>query len=142
MKKRKLEVDFEYDFILFGLISTLREYKLAWYINQYLDISMRKVDDIVISFLKGQNLVISNYLYATEHSKLRLLRNKSMDELKSTTAYLLPELNQFDYLVIFKGFEGSYDEVELKNKLTSIPKVNFVKVFDPSGLKSKENLIF
>jgi hypothetical protein len=142
MKKRKLEAEFDYDFSLFGLISALKEYKLAWLLNQYLDVQLDKSRDIKIDFLKSQNLVISNYLYETEHSSFRLLKNKSMDQFESNSAFLLPELNRFDYLVIVRGFEDTYTHEEFKKRLSTIPKIQYVQYFQIENLKSKENLIF
>ena len=65
MKKRKLEAEFDFNFTLFGLISALKEYKLALLLNDKFNIQLDKARDIEIDFLKSQNLVISNYLYET-----------------------------------------------------------------------------
>ena len=142
MKKRKLEAEFEYDFSLFGLISALKEYKLAWMINRHLEVQLDKSMDIKIDFLKSQDLLISNYLYETENSSFRLLKNKSMEQFEDNSAFLLPELNRFDYLVITKGFEDTYSRAEIKKKLATIPNIQYVQHFEVENLKSKENLIF
>lgn len=142
MKKRKLEAEFDYDFLLFGIISAIKEYKLAWLLNSQLDVQLDKVKDIEIEFLKSQNLIISNYLYETEHSNLRLLKNKSMDQIEDNSAFLVPELKRFDYFLIIRGFEDTFASLDLKNKISSIPKVQHVQNFSIEKLKSKENLIF
>ena len=142
MKKRKLEADFDYNFALIGLISTLKEYKLAWLLNNQFQIQLDKVSDIEIEFLKSQNLVISNYLFKTEHSCFRLLTNKSVNPYDDHLAFLLPELKRFDYLTIIQGFEDTYSEQELKVRLSEVPKVQYVQKFEVVELKSRENLIF
>lgn len=142
MKKRKLEAEFDYDFLLFGIISAIKEYKLAWLLNSQLDVQLDKVKDIEIEFLQSQNLIISNYLYETEHSNLRLLKNKSMDQIEDNSAFLVPELKRFDYFLIIRGFEDTFASLDLKNKISSIPKVQYVQNFSIEKLKSKENLIF
>jgi len=142
MKKRKLEAEFEYDFSLFGLISALKEYKLAWLINRHLDVQLNKAMDIKIDFLKSQDLVISNYLYETENSSFRLLKNKSMEQFGDNSAFLLPELNRFDYLVVIRGFDDTYLPNEIKKKLAAISNIQYVQHFEVEKLKSKENLIF
>ena len=142
MKKRKLEAEFEYDFSLFGVISALKEYKLAWLINRHLEVQLGKSMDIRIDFLKSQDLVISNYLYETENSSFRLLKNKSMEQFEDNSAFLLPELNRFDYLVIARGFEDTFSHTEIKKKLAAIPNIQYVQHFEVENLKSKENLIF
>ena len=142
MKKRKLEAEFEYDFSLFGIISVLKEYKLAWLLNNILDVQLDKANDIEIEFLKSQNLIISNYLVETENSSLRLLKNKSMDQLGDNPAYLLPELKRFDYFMIIQGFEDTFSNQVLKQKISSIPGIQYVQIFSLESLKSRENLIF
>ncbi len=142
MKKKRLEADIDYDFTIIGLICPLKEYKLAWYLNGSLGIQLIKEQDIEIEFIKDQNLLISNYFYETEHSYYRVLKNRSVSEFDDKPAYILPELNRFDYLVLASGFEDSYPIGELKNMISQIPKVQYVQTFPVDTLKSKENLIF
>lgn len=142
MKKRKLEAEFDYDFSLFGIISAIKGYKLAWLLNSKLDLQLDKSEDIEIEFLKSQNLIISNYLYKTEHCSFRLLKNKSVDQLVENSAFLVPEMNRFDYLIILNGFEDAFSNQALKEKISTIPGIQFVQLFSVESLKSKENLIF
>ena len=142
MKKRKLNAEIEYDFDLYGLISALKEYKLAWHLNKSFDIQLDKADDIKISFLKSKSLIVSNYLYATEHSSIRLLRNRSADEFETDSLYLLPELKRFDFLLLVRGFEDTYEKAAIKQKVGAISQVQYVQSFDLSEIKSRENLIF
>jgi len=142
MSKNKLKVEFSYDFILFGIISTLKEYKLAWEINKALDISLAKETDIEIEFFNKNDLVISNYIFETENSEFRLLKNKALSAASNTSQFLLPELHSFDYIILVNGFEDTYSRTKLKEKLQSIPGIQYLKIFNPDELKSKENLIF
>ena len=142
MKKRKLEAEFDYNFTLFGLISVLKEYKLAWQLNSHLEIQLDKVKDIEMDFIKTQSLIISNYLFETEYSSFRLLKNKSMDLYGDNPAFLLPELKRFEYLILVQGFEDTMSLDELKVIMSSMPKVQYVQTFEVEDLKSRENLIF
>lgn len=140
MKRSKLLIDYEYDFTLLALLSPMREYKLAWYINQLLHIRLVKEKDIEFSFTNQPDLCISNYIFATEHSVLRLLRNRSVREEEQ--AFLLPELKQFDYLIVLQGGGDFFEQMDLPAVLQKIPTVEYVKPIDVETLKSKENLIF
>lgn len=142
MKKRKLEAEFDYNFLLFGVISALKEYKLAWHLNNTFELQLNKAHDIAIDFLKSQNLIISNYLYETEHSTFRLLKNKSADVFEDNLAFLIPELKRFDYLILIQGFDDTFNTGDIKKLLSSIPKVQYVQNFQIDDLKSRENLIF
>lgn len=142
MKKRRLDAEIDFTFTLFGLITALKEYKLAWLLNSRLDIQLDKTKDIEIEFLKSQNLIISNYLFETEHSCLRLLKNKSADQFEENRTFIVPELKRFDFLVIVQGFEDTFSDLELKESLSSIKGIQYVQSFNVEELKSKENLIF
>ncbi len=142
MKKQKLEAEIDYDFSLLGIISANRDYKLAWLINNLMGIQLDKSTDIEFNFLKSQDLVISNYSYATENSSIQLLKNKSVDAADGNAAFLIPELKRFDYLILVRGFEDTFSIQGLKTKLLGIPNVQYAQVFPVESLKSKENLIF
>lgn len=142
MAKNRLIIEYEYDFDLFGLISPSKDYKLAWLINQQLGIHLVKEDDIRISFLNDEELVISNYLFETEHAQLRLLRNRSEDPKDDRMNYLVPEMNRFDYLIIKRGEIGDYDDKTWLKKIQHLKEIQYVARMDLEKLKSRENLIF
>ena len=57
-------------------------------------------------------------------------------------AKLIPELKRFDYLILVQGFDDTFDTNDLKSRLSSVPKVQYVQSFLVDDLKSRENLIF
>lgn len=142
MKKRKLVIDFEYNFKLFGIISPASEHKLAWELNQKLRIQLVKCADIKINFLNNKNLIISNFHFEREESILRLLKNKAVDIPVGNHIYLMPELKQFDYLVIIDGFEQTFKPKNVISSVSDIEAVQYVVNLDVEKLKSKENLVF
>ncbi len=142
MKKRKLDAEIDFNFSLWGIISALKEYKLAWSLNNILDIQLDKNDDIEIEFLNSQNLIISNYFFETAYSNIRLLKNKSVDQFAESPAFLLPELKRFDFLLIINGFEDTFTDQKLKENISAIPGIQYLQSFPVGSFKSKENLIF
>ena len=142
MAKNKLIIEYEYDFDLFGIISPTREYKLAWLINQKLGIHLIKEDDVRISFLNDEELVITNYLYETEHAQLRLLRNRSENRKDDRMNYLVPEMNRFDYLLLKWGEIGDFGDLQWLKKLQQLKEIQYITKMDVEKLKSRENLIF
>jgi len=142
MAKNKLIIEYDYDFDLYGIISTTRDYKLAWLINHKLDLHLVKAEDIKISFLNDEELVISNYLYKTEYAQLRLLKNRSEEGSAEKMNYLLPELNKFDYFIMKKGNIYGDDESEWLNQMQQFKEIQFITRLDIKKLKSRENLIF
>jgi len=142
MKKQKLIADFDYNFKLFGITSSVAEHKIAWEINQSLFINLVKKADIKIKFLNNQNLIISNFLFEREESNLRLLKNKAVDVESGNPLYLLPEVKQFDYIIIITGFEQTFEPEKVISKLNKIDVIQYIINLDVDKLKSKENLVF
>jgi hypothetical protein len=142
MAKNKLIIEYEYDFDLYGIISTVKAYKLAWLINKELDLHLVKEEDINFSFLNEEKLVISNYLYQTEHSSFRLLKNRSEENSSEKMGYLLPELNKFDYFIMKNGMIHEYNHSQLLSRLQRIKEIQYIVTLDIEKIKSRENLIF
>lgn len=138
----KFNFDPDYDFIVFALVSTIKEYKLAWHLNSITDMDFSKLDDIELTYSKEEAKYISNYVFYTEYSCVRILKNKLTDKDGETIGYLLPELKQFDYFLKIEG--ESFDEIaeDLPEKLKSLPCVQYFEKLKIENLKSKDNLLF
>ena len=142
MKTNKLVVDFDYSFKMIGIISSAKEYKLAWSVNQLLKIHLIKVDDINLQFQNDCNILVSTYLYLTEFSQIRLLKNKSIEFTNIAKPYLIPELKDYDYFIHILDEGCIFDEELIKEQLQDCGIIQYIKVIDVSELKSKDNLIF
>jgi hypothetical protein len=140
--KKKLIVAYEFDFNLYGLISSVKGYKLAWQINQLTGVHLVKQDDLVLEFISSDKLFISNYLFTTEHSMIRLVRNRAYTDNPDNQVFLIPELKRFDYLLMLKGTIGDYSENQLINKLKTVGDIQFISQLNISRIKSRDNLIF
>jgi hypothetical protein len=140
MGKNRLVIDPDYDFELYGIITSIKEYKLAWELNKRLEIRLIKQPDIQLDFLKEGPVFISNYSYESGHSQYRLIRNKSINQSVNKIAFILTELQQFDFLLTRKGIFK--DNNEIISILKEIPLVDFANRFQVNDIKSKENLIF
>jgi len=142
MKSNKLIVEYDYDFEVLALTSSVKAYKLAWFLNKTLNIKLCKSEDLYFDFIKEGSIVISNYIYQTEFSIFRLLKNKSCEHYNTTKPYLLPELKNYDYIIQLSGEIPMFPLDGVQDILKQIPSVEYVKRIDINGIKSKENLIF
>ena len=138
MRKTKLVIDHELDGSVIGIVSTLKDYKLAWNINQVFKIDLIMQPVLLIEFLKGEDLAISNYLYQTEFQTFRLVKNKGT-ELNS--GFLIPELINFDFFLIITGEKDMLPDTEIVNRIHQIKGVEYFQIIDVSRLKSKDNFI-
>lgn len=139
MRKRKLILDNEVEDSVFGLVSTLKEFKLAWEINEKFNIELARQPELKISFINSPDLVISKFEYFNEVSSIKILKNRA---LNSQVSYLIPELTRFDFFVLVDepDFYGGIDGF-LAN-LQALAGVDFVVNIDTEKLKSKDNFIF
>lgn len=136
----ELKIDYHCDFDLVGIVCSAREYKLAWYINQYLNFNLAKSEDLVIKFVNEPNIVVSNFAYSTDYISIWLLKNRSEDQ--NHGAYLLPELKNMDYFLFIKDESDTFDTSKCIRKLSNISVTESCHRIDVEKLTNKENLLF
>lgn len=142
MKTFYLDDDYEYDFDLYGLVSSGKDYTMAWWLNKLFEMRLIRQKDLCFTLPGREQLLISNYEFMTEHSVIRLLRNKALGTSTLHKPYLLPDIKEYDYVLQITGSLPKQYTQSLINTLLHIPLVEYVKQFDPLSLKFKENLIF
>jgi len=142
MKKNRLASDYPFDFELIGIVSSVKEYKLAWHLNQLPEFHLIKAEDIKIEFSDNKLIRVSNLKDENEFRQAFLLKNKLVTSNSSINQYLLPELQQFDYL--FKLNSQTHDDWarEVNNMLKSIEIIDYSLVVDIEKIKMKDNLLF
>ncbi len=140
MKKKRLEIDYNYDFELIGVISSTKGYKLAWDINHHLGVHLIKQADVVIQFNANITGTYSHFVHEGPHHILRLFRNKP-NEQEAAKNLLIQEFPHFDYIVLSQGA----DKIEinrLQEYLRSISSVELVAFIPLDALKEKDYFIF
>jgi hypothetical protein len=138
----KFDIEPDYDFILFALISPFKDYKLACHINDVLEIDFCKNDDLTLCQPKKEDRLVSNFLYRSEHSTWCLFRNQLLDTEEETKGYLVTELKNYDFLLKIEGDSAEEVSKDLPEKLKSLPCVEYLTKIDVQNLKSKDNLLF
>ncbi|MBD2766507.1 IPExxxVDY family protein [Hymenobacter sp. BT664] len=141
MKNFTLDVDYECDFSLFGLVSSTRDYTLAWTLNRALRLRLIKQPELLLNLLSRGRLVFTHYLHATETVTFRLLRNRSVVPSNLKKPFLAPDIKEYDYLLAVTNGTGVLADEELVEQLAALDAVQYVCQFDPNTLKYKENLI-
>lgn len=140
MKKAKLVIEHNFDFELLGLVSSVKDYKMAWLINKLCDLNLVRVKDLELDFVSSPKLEISNYLLSLPHGFIQLLKNKALNS-SLQLAYLIPELRYIDYFLLVQ------DETEQSNMstfaqiLSENSLIQSVMRIEVTKLKSKENLL-
>ena len=147
MKKRRLEVEFAYDFELMGLISSARGYKLAWEINHSLGVDLAKKDDLKMTTKEGEYF-FTFYSHQSSVNTVNLFRNRSNEGptaratgTETKGIFLVPEHPHLDYILYAKGDEDMHSK-RLQEVLRNIPSIELVAFLPLAALKSKDNFIF
>lgn len=143
MKKRRLEVEFAYDFELMGLISSARGYKLAWEINHALGVNLAKKDDLKMTTREG-DFFFTFYSHQSSINTFNLFRNRSNEGTTGSDTkgiFLVPEHSHLDYILYAKGDEDMHSK-RLQEVLRNIPSIELVAFLPLAALKSKDNFIF
>lgn len=137
-----LDAEYECDFALFGLVSSTRDYTLAWALNNGLRLRLVRQPDFVLNLVQQGPLAFSYYLYTRETLTLRLFRNRAVLPSALVKPFLAPDIREYDYLLQVQGGADELAGTELLDRLTALPTVQYASEFDPYELKYKENLIF
>ena len=140
MKKKRLEIDYYYDFELLGVISTAKGYKLAWEINRNLFIRLVKQPDLILTSKNKTTVSYSYFSYETNAAMIKLFRNKP-NEIESGKFFLIPEYPHLDYVIMVRG-EDQLVSSPLQELLRNIPSVELIAFIPLDALKSKDNFIF
>lgn len=140
MKKTVFRVNnnFEYDFILIGIVSQQVDFRLCREINLVLDLKLYRKDDFLVfnqKRMEEQQFAFFEHISDTEN-RYNLISNKT------NTAVLLSEKSQIDYLFIVHPGALPVDENELLSKIKKVKFVLGAYKLVPAKLKSRENLIF
>ena len=141
MKTFTLDVEYECDFALFGLVSSTRDYTLAWALNRALRLRLVKQPELLLNLLSRGRLVFTHYLYATETLTFRLLRNRSIAVSTLKKPFLAPDIKEYDYLLAVSNGSGDLADEALLQQLVALDVVQYACQFDPNSLKYKENLM-
>jgi hypothetical protein len=140
MKKSKLLVDNLYEFELLGFVAPIKDYKMAWVINNCLNIRLIKTNDFELNFLDDSALKISQFIIEKDHGYIQLLKNRSVNE-NGNVHYLSPELKIMDYFLLLQDL--TFD-LNIYAYIEQLSKSNFIQnvvKLDVDKIKSKENLL-
>lgn len=138
MSKKILKVDYNYDISIIGISSSLRDYRLCWFINNQLPVKFTRIDDLLIYSDFGEESYHSCFKFGLENSEtdLYLLSNKSGN------SYIVPEMKESDYFILSTESLLDEDQKELLLLLNKLDIIQAAYPIDPYSLKSKENLFF
>lgn len=155
-----LDEDFAEDFSLVAIHCSEEAYKVAYLINQYLKISLkRRKPDLYISnertragfpiFHFEDQFQYTDYHLVSNKCKSKIVNNDFENGLfagtvseKMVTNHLLPEFKNADF---FLKIESDFEQIPLRKNIAIINEIKqIISAYevDPDQIKSNNNLIF
>lgn len=128
-----MQVEYDYDFYLLGIVCHEKDYRLCWMLNNLFDIRLAKTDDLTTEH--GKHSLFS-LISEEQFREYHLVANRGSEGM------LIDEHRQIDYFFLVKG---AVEEDERKQMIEQVKKSGMVGAayaIDASLLKSKHNLIF
>lgn len=139
MAEKKIKNELSTDYILVGIASSLKEYKLCYHLNQLLACDFKKLKDLIFEPTdRTRKIQFSVFTGCDEGDRNRFIvfSNKNLDEV------LLPEISNFDYIL---QIHGKFEEEEIKQLMEGIkqfPEVVMTAEIPLKKIKSKERLVY
>lgn len=156
MQKYSLEIDdfLSNDYTLIGIHSILEDYKLAYLLNQQLNIQFSRAHYDLDFHNEKNNAIFPLYQYINEKldHEWYLISNvfkekstpieKGLFKESDTITYLISEKKKVDFFI---KLEGNFDEkmiTQFVEIINNIKQVITSYIIETDSLKSKEFLIF
>ncbi len=139
MNRKILKFEIDLDFVLIAVTTSLKDYRVCYLINKYLNFNFARTEDLSVDIYPGApSSRFSLFLYKWEASDtdFYFIGNKGPD------GYLIPEMKKADYFLMIRNYIDESDLDNLVSALNRIPEIVAAVKIDPKKIKSRENLLF
>ena len=139
MAKKKLLIENDYEFFLFGISCSEKSYRLCFALNTKLNAAFSKSKDMEAHEKNHQpHSKFSVFTFRNEEmfTDYRIIMNRADNR------FLIPEFKQADYLLMIQGGMPYFEKNNILKKIKEITFVQTAFEIDPKKIKSKENFVF
>lgn len=142
------------DYELIAIHSNLEDYRLAYFINQLLDIQLQKNNKAIEVKMKEGKSAFQYFMFDDEIQDIcwHLVENRSVLNTKQhesslfdtldTTVHLVPEFKKADYVFKIDNTDSFFDSDFVLKQLSQNKFITLAYTINQDKLKSKNNLIF
>ena len=139
LNRKFLKFEIDLDFVLIAVTTSLKDYRICYLINKFLNFNFIKIPDLQVDIFPGEATVLFSryhYTWETTETDFYFLANKGSE------GYLIPEMRKADYFLLIKNYIDENDLDSLLSSLNKIPEIVTAVKIDPKKIKSRENLLF
>ncbi len=133
VKKNLGENEWE-SFVLVGISSLLKDYRISFFLNEFLQADFEQVEPLqIIPKGKSETVKFKTFRWKSEYTGFEffLFDNHSGKDI------LLPEVSKINFLV---KISGEYDPKPMVEFLKQIPEVSTASILPLGKIKSHKNL--
>ena len=123
------------EYYLIGIVSSCKEYKLAWVLEKLFDISLKKEKNEKINLVDNKTIEISFLITKDKNKYLKLISNKLLNN--PFKSHLIASLSNFDYLIQFSKNYFDNSSEDIINTLKSDNLIHFANFVDIKLIKEK-----
>ena len=139
LNRKFLKFEIDFDFVLIAVTTSLKDYKVCYLINKFLNFNFIKSNDLAVDIYQGSEPVLFSlyhYHWETTETDFYFIGNKGSE------GYLVPEIKSADYFLMIRNYIDDDDLDNLISTLNKIPEIVAAVKIDPKKIKSRENLLF
>jgi hypothetical protein len=128
----------DFDFVLIGIVTSHRDYRVSRDVNLALEITLERTEDYsIVEKKRGQEIHFPFFKFTNEHEDQYFILGNKVE-----TGLLIPEQKQLDFFLMVKPGQSTIDRAELVRLLKKDNRFQAVFPIEVAGLKSKQNLLF
>jgi hypothetical protein len=131
-KRMRIDIDFQYGYLIVGISSQLKDYRLAYHLNKSLGIDLKRLEDLPANFEKEKK-VIPFSLFTdnlNDNFKVCILIGCNSQGVK-----LLPLLKHYDYIFLYEMPSVDWSPEQVVASIRKIPNVQLAKNMSLDELK-------
>ena len=128
MKTYKIDSEDEIDFLILGINSHVKSYKLCWEINKKLKVNFVKTQNHKLQTTKKQSFERYSFIDENTQTRYNILSNRS------PSGYLYPYNKSVNYFLIVQ--DGVYSSKKIIKSLSKIDEVLLVFELNLSNIKT------
>jgi len=151
-----LETNHDLNYFLIAIRSSLDDYHFAYFLNKSPLFLLKRLNNDLCCLIDNSSVYFSTFesINLELERTIFLIKNKALynpitkhqqplfgDEVINNTAFLLPELKEFDYFLKLIGIWKDCEVLELRKYLKQIKDVESETLINPNQIKSINNLI-
>ena len=132
-KHHTLECDYDYDFVVLGINSHIKAYKICWHLNKKIGLNLEMTED----HKTENNLFFSRYTFEKSNGiSYDLISNRSKK------GYMISSHKNLDYFLILRGVNNWKSiKQELLNEIKKINDILLAFEVDVDKIKNKDRFI-